>query len=133
MRQNEYLWSKGLTCEVLIHVIKFQPRSLCMECPGCHRLVLYTPFSQRMAYIISCFPVGHRKISVKIFFDLTLVPPVKIPIFMFLLSRLIARASQPDGNIMTSFTLHFSRLNCNALLCRRGTPLGIMEKKCSGF
>ena len=58
---------------------------------------------------ISCFPVGYREISVKIFFDLTLVPPVKIPIFMFLLPRLIARASQPDGN-MTSFTLHFSRL-----------------------
>ena len=32
----------------------------------------------------------------EIFFDLTLVPPVKIPIFMFLLPRLIARASQPD-------------------------------------
>ena len=45
----------------------------------------------------------------KIFFNLTLIPPVKIPIFMFLLPRLIARASQPDGN-MTSFTLHFSRL-----------------------
>ena len=55
--------------------------------------------------IISCFPVGYRKISVKIFFDLTLVVPVKIPIFMFLLPRLIARASQPDGN-MTSFTLN---------------------------
>ena len=59
--------------------------------------------------VISCFPVRYRAISVKIFFDLTLVPPVKIPIFMFLLPRLIARASQPDGN-MTSFTLHFSRL-----------------------
>ena len=35
--------------------------------------------------------------------------PVKIPIFMFLLPRLIARASQAGGN-MTSFTLHFSRL-----------------------
>ena len=58
---------------------------------------------------ISCFPVGYREISVKIFFDLTLVPPVKIPIFTFLLPRLIARASQPDGN-MTSFTLHFSRM-----------------------
>ena len=42
-------------------------------------------------------------------FDLTLVAPVKIPIFMFLLSRLIARASLPDGN-MTSFTLHFTHL-----------------------
>ena len=59
--------------------------------------------------IISYFPVGYREISVKIFFDLTLVPPVKIPIFMFLLLTLIARASQPDGN-MTSFNLHFSRL-----------------------
>ena len=51
---------------------------------------------------ISCFPVGYREISVKIFFDLTLVPPLKIPIFMFLLGRLIVCASQPDGN-MTSF------------------------------
>ena len=59
--------------------------------------------------IISCFPVGYREISVKISVDLTLVAPVKIPIFMFLLPRLIARASKPDGN-MTSFTLHFSRL-----------------------
>ena len=59
--------------------------------------------------IISCFPVGYREISVKIFFDLTLVPPVKKPTFMFLLPWLIAPASQPDGN-MTSFTLHFSRL-----------------------
>ena len=59
--------------------------------------------------IISYFPVGYREILVKIFFDLTLVSPVKIPIFMFLLPRLIAHASQPDGN-MTSFTLRFSRL-----------------------
>ena len=56
-----------------------------------------------MLHFISCFPVGYREISVKIFFDLTLVPPVKIPTFTFLLSRLIARALQPDGN-MTSFT-----------------------------
>ena len=60
-------------------------------------------------YFISCFPVGYREISVEIFFDLTLVRPVKIPIFMFLLPRLIARASQPDGS-MTSFTLHFPHL-----------------------
>ena len=60
-------------------------------------------------FIISCFQVGYREISVKIFFDLRLVPPVEIPTFTFLLPRLIARASQPDGN-MTSFTLHFSRL-----------------------
>ena len=60
--------------------------------------------------IISCVTVGYREISVKIFFDFTLVPPVKIPMFMFLLPRLIARASQPDGN-MTSFTLHFSLLS----------------------
>ena len=60
-------------------------------------------------YFISCLPVGYREISVKIFFDLTLVAPVKILIFTFLLPRLIARASQPDGN-MTSFTLNFSRL-----------------------
>ena len=58
---------------------------------------------------ISCFPVGYRELSVKIFFDLRLVAPVKIPIFMFLLPRLIVRATQPDGN-MTSFTLHLSRL-----------------------
>ena len=58
---------------------------------------------------ISCFPVGYREISVKIFFDLTMVPPAKIPIFTFLLPRLIARAPQPDAN-MTSFTLNFSRL-----------------------
>ena len=62
-----------------------------------------------MINYISSFPVGYREISVKIFFELTLVAPVKIPIFMFLLPRLIARASQPDGN-MTSFNLNFSRL-----------------------
>ena len=49
------------------------------------------------------------EIAVKIFFDLTLVAPVKISIFMFLFSRLIARASQPDGN-MALFTLRFSHL-----------------------
>ena len=43
-------------------------------------------------HFISCFPVGYREIAVKIVFDLTLVPPVKMPIFMFLLPRLIARA-----------------------------------------
>ena len=59
---------------------------------------------------ILCFPEGYREIAVKIFFYLTLVPPVKISIFMFLLSRLIAHASQPDGNI-TSFTLHFSHFD----------------------
>ena len=58
---------------------------------------------------ISYFPVGYREIAVKIFFYLTLGPPVKITFFMFLLSRAIARASQPDRNMM-SFTLHFSRL-----------------------
>ena len=83
---------------------------------------------------ISSFQVGYREISVKIFFDLTLVAPVKIPIFTFLLPRLMARVSQPDGN-MTSLTLHFSRLTkyCNSLLCGRGTPQGIMEKNCTGF
>ena len=60
-------------------------------------------------HVISCFPVGYCEIAVKIFFDLTLVLPVKIPIFMFLLSRLIACVSQPDGN-MTSLTIHFSSL-----------------------
>ena len=45
----------------------------------------------------SRFPVGYREISMKIFFDLTLVSAVKIPIFMFLLPRLIARASQLNG------------------------------------
>ena len=63
------------------------------------RVLNHQPFSRTYFFFI----------SVKIFFDLTLVPPVKIPIFMYLLPRLIARASQPDGN-MTSFTLHFSRL-----------------------
>ena len=43
---------------------------------------------------MSCFPVGYRDLLVKIFFDLTLVPPVKIPIFMFLLSRLIAHGTR---------------------------------------
>ena len=62
-----------------------------------------------LIFIISYFPVEYREICEKIFFDLTLVAPVKIPIFMFSLPRLIAHASQPDGN-MTSFTLHFSRL-----------------------
>ena len=61
----------------------------------------------------------------EIFFDLTLVPPVKIPIFTFLLPRLIARASQPDGN-MTSFTLHFSRFTyyCNCVAMRKGYATG---------
>ena len=81
--------------------------------------------------IISCFPVGYREISVKIFFDLTLVP-VKIPMFMFLLPRLIAHASQPDGN-MTSFTLHFSRLTqyCNSIATcmRKGYATGNNGKK----
>ena len=54
-------------------------------------------------------PVRYREISVKLFFDRTLLTLVKIPISMFLLCRLIAHASQPDGN-MTSFTLHFSLL-----------------------
>ena len=58
---------------------------------------------------ISCFPVGSREISVKTFFDLKLERPVNIPIFMFLLPRLIAHVSQPDGNMM-SFTLHFLHL-----------------------
>ena len=53
----------------------------------------------KIKVLISCFPVGYREISVKIFFDLTLVPPLKIPIFMFLLPRLIAHASQQDGNM----------------------------------
>ena len=65
--------------------------------------------STRLSNFISCFPVGYREISVKIFFDLTLVPPVEIPIFMFLLPRLIVCALQPGGN-MTSFTLNFSCL-----------------------
>ena len=60
----------------------------------------------QVQYLISCFPVGYREILLKIFLDLTMVTPVKIPIFTFLLPRLIARASQPDGNMM-SFTLHY--------------------------
>ena len=66
-------------------------------------------FSINDVILFHAFRQDIEKISVKIFFDLTLVTPVKIPIFMFLLPRLIARAYQPDGN-MTSFTLHFSRL-----------------------
>ena len=78
-----------------------------------HDLIHMSPIVLKCCHLIidniSCFPVGNREILVKIFFDLTLVPPVKIPSFMFLLPRLIAHASQPDGN-MTLFTLHFSRL-----------------------
>ena len=48
---------------------------------------------------ISCFPVGYREKALKMFFYLTLVPPVKIPIFTFVLPKLIARASQPDENM----------------------------------
>ena len=66
-------------------------------------------FQSRLKFFISCFPVGYREISVKIFFDLTLVAPVKIRICICWLPRLIVHASQPDGN-MTSFTLNFSRL-----------------------
>ena len=47
----------------------------------------------------------------EIFFDLTLVAPVKIPIFMFLLPRSIARASQPDGNIHDVIYLKFLALD----------------------
>ena len=74
----------------------------------CH-MPQYFSHVTAIAHIISCFPVGYREILVKIFLDLTLAAPVKIPISMVLLPRLIARASQPDGN-MTSFTLNFSRL-----------------------
>ena len=72
-------------------------------------MALYHSIGFKLYTLISCFTVGYREISVKIFFDFTQVPPVKSPIFMFLLLRLTALASQPDGN-MTSFTLHFSRL-----------------------
>ena len=65
--------------------------------------------NKKVPMFISCFPEGYREIVVKIFYNLTLVPPEKIQIFMFLLSRLIERASQPDGNMM-SFTLHFLRM-----------------------
>ena len=45
--------------------------------------------------------------------------------FMFLLPRLIACASQPDGN-MTSFTLHFPRLTkyCNCVAMQKGYATG---------
>ena len=56
-----------------------------------------------MSCFISCFPVGYSEIAVKIFFNLSLELQVKIPIFMFLSSRLIAGSSQPDEN-MTLFT-----------------------------
>ena len=66
----------------------------------------------------------------KIFFDLTLVPPVKMLIFMFLLPRSIARASQPDGN-MTSFTLHFSRLTyyLNCVAMQKGSAMKNNKKE----
>ena len=74
---------------------------------------------------ISCFPVGYREIAVKYFSILTLVEPVKISIFIFLLSRLIARASQPDGN-MTLFTLLFSpRISDHQLQKSRHSKLKI--------
>ena len=80
--------------------------------PGCTKTCaqsLMYCLGLNICKFISCFPVGYREISMKIFLDLALVPPVKIPIFMFLLPRLIGRASQPDGNMM-SFILHFLRL-----------------------
>ena len=91
----------------------------------CHIWASKTQSKLEVSSFISCFPVGYREISVKIFFDLTLVPPVKIPIFTFLLPRLIARASQPDGN-MTSFTLHFSSVAqyCNCVAMRKGYATG---------
>ena len=86
------------------------PLSVRIIPPIFNKYKTYKPFTDdSVLHFISCFPVGYREISVKIFFDLTLVASVKIPIFMFLLRRLIARASQPDGN-MTSFTLTSSRL-----------------------
>ena len=66
-------------------------------------------FGKGFIHFISRFPVRYRGISLKIFFDLTLVLPVKIPIFTFLLPRLILRALQLDGN-MRSFNLHFTGL-----------------------
>ena len=101
MHQNEYLWSKGL--------------KQCCDCKkyeaAHHHNSHPSPNNQlkkKKRSIISCFPVQYREISVKIIFDLTLLPPVKMLIFMFLLPRLIARTSQPDGNMM-SFILHFLR------------------------
>ena len=42
------------------------------------KLISFEPVKKRFYYSrISCFPVGYREIAVKIFFDLTLVPPVK--------------------------------------------------------
>ena len=61
-------------------------------------ILIRSRITVKCSSIISCFPVGYREISVKIFFDLTLVAPLKIPIFTFLLPRLIARPSQPNGN-----------------------------------
>ena len=72
--QRKYFHSWLATCENItdgVHSIKKKK-------PLFHRKNKYPLF-------ISCFPVGYREISVKIFFDLTLVLSVKIPIFTFLL------------------------------------------------
>ena len=47
-----------------------------------------TNFDTEIGVVISCFQVGYHEIALKIFFNFTLVPPVKIQIFMFLLPRL---------------------------------------------
>ena len=64
--------------------------ALCVS-PVMHEIIKL--WIHEIKVFIPCFPVGYREISVKTFFDLTLVPPLKIPILMFLLPRLIARAS----------------------------------------
>ena len=51
---------------------------------------------EKVYVFISCFPVGYQEISVKIFFDLTLVPPAKTQIFLILLPSLIAPHNQME-------------------------------------
>ena len=80
-----------------------------------------------------CFLVGYPGIAMKIFFDLSLVPPVKIPNIMFLLSRLLCvphNQMEIWRHLPTFLTLDV-RLQCFAM--REATPRGITEKNCTGF
>ena len=65
--------------------------------------------NKQRGFNIYFMPSGYREIAVKIFFNLTLVPPAKIPIFMFLLYRFIVRVSQPDGNMTSRRLPYISR------------------------
>ena len=95
----------------MINTDKFSSvRSLIPKTCPCNYTTKVAIYYDQIGFPTKQTDLKYREISVKIFFDLTLVAPVKIPIFTLLLPRLIARASQPDGN-MTSFTLNFSRLS----------------------